>query len=138
MKTCCEPIARAVIRQPSISRCGTRRMISPSLNVPGSDSSALTVRYVGLPLSAGMKLAFLPMAKKAPPRPRHDRGHVPGLNRQGIAMVEGDARRRAAAAEALDRPQRHLAVLGRLPRPDPELGLERLHHRLCPLEAAAD
>jgi hypothetical protein len=45
-------------------------MISRSLKVPGSDSSALTVRYVGFGLSAGMKLAFLPVAKNAPPRPR--------------------------------------------------------------------
>src|SRR2546421_4823129 len=70
MKTCCDRIACAMIRQPSSSRCGTRSMISRSLNVPGSDSSAFTVRYVGLPLSAGMKLAFFPVAKNAPPRPR--------------------------------------------------------------------
>src|SRR5947199_6933877 len=70
MKTCCDRIACAMIRQPSSRRCGTRSMISRSLNVPGSDSSAFTVRYVGLPLSAGMKLAFFPVAKNAPPRPR--------------------------------------------------------------------
>ena len=36
--------ACAMIRQPSISRCGTRDMISRSLKLPGSDSSALTTR----------------------------------------------------------------------------------------------
>ena len=44
MNTCFDAIAYAAIRQPSISRCGTRSMISRSLNVPGSDSSAFTVR----------------------------------------------------------------------------------------------
>ncbi len=70
MKTFVEPIACAVIRQPSISRWGTRNMISRSLNVPGSDSSALTTRYVGLPVPFARKLAFLPIGKPAPPRPR--------------------------------------------------------------------
>ena len=37
-------IAKEAIRQPSISRCGSWRMISRSLQVPGSDSSALTTR----------------------------------------------------------------------------------------------
>lgn len=35
------PIARPAIRQPSMSRCGSCRMISRSLHVPGSPSSAL-------------------------------------------------------------------------------------------------
>ena len=40
----CDSIACAVIRQPSSSLCGTLNMISRSLNVPGSDSSAFTTR----------------------------------------------------------------------------------------------
>src|SRR5918994_2255226 len=70
MNTFFDRIACAVIRQPSINRCGTRAMISRSLNVPGSDSSAFTVRYVGFGESAGMKPALRPVAKNAPPRPR--------------------------------------------------------------------
>src|ERR687892_2107585 len=70
MNTFVDSIACAVIRQPSISRCGTRNMISRSLNVPGSDSSALTTRYVGRPVSFARKLAFLPIGNPAPPRPR--------------------------------------------------------------------
>src|SRR5690242_3868041 len=70
MNTFCEPIACAVIRQPSISRCGLRIMISRSLKVPGSDSSALTHRYVGLPVPFARKLALRPIGKPAPPRPR--------------------------------------------------------------------
>src|SRR5688572_2474254 len=41
-----------------------------SLQVPGSDSSALTTRYLGLGLSCGMKPHFMPVGKPAPPRPR--------------------------------------------------------------------
>ena len=37
-------IAKPAIRQPSTSRCGSCRMISRSLQVPGSDLSALTTR----------------------------------------------------------------------------------------------
>ena len=37
-------IAKLASRHPSISRCGSCRMISRSLQVPGSDSSALTTR----------------------------------------------------------------------------------------------
>jgi hypothetical protein len=38
------PMAKPAIRQPSISVCGSWRRISRSLQVPGSDSSALTTR----------------------------------------------------------------------------------------------
>ena len=37
-------IAKLASRQPSTSKCGSWRMISRSLQVPGSDSSALTTR----------------------------------------------------------------------------------------------
>lgn len=37
------------IRQPSTSLCGSWRMISRSLHVPGSDSSPFTTRYEGRP-----------------------------------------------------------------------------------------
>ena len=40
-------IARPATRQPSTSLCGSPRMISRSLHVPGSPSSALTTRYRG-------------------------------------------------------------------------------------------
>jgi len=38
------PIAKPAMRQPSTRRCGSCRMISRSLQVPGSDSSALITR----------------------------------------------------------------------------------------------
>ena len=54
---------------PSISRCGIFCMSSRSLKVPGSDSSALQTKYLSMaPL--GMKEAFMPIEKPAPPRPR--------------------------------------------------------------------
>src|SRR6266545_7129485 len=72
MKTCLAPIACAAIRQPSMKRCGTRRMISRSLKAPGSDSSALATTYVGLPAASGgwTRLSLRPIGKPAPPRPR--------------------------------------------------------------------
>ena len=42
-----------------------------------------------------------------------------------MAAVDGDDGRVAAAAQALDDAERHLAVLGRLAGADAELGLER-------------
>ena len=41
-------IARPATRHPSTNLCGSPRMISRSLHVPGSPSSALTTRYLGL------------------------------------------------------------------------------------------
>jgi hypothetical protein len=42
MKMLFDSIAWAAIKQPSRKRCGTRTMISWSLKLPGSDSSAFT------------------------------------------------------------------------------------------------
>ena len=55
---------------PSTSVCGLAIISGMSLQVPGSDSSALTTRYFGLGLSCGMKPHFMPVGKPAPPRPR--------------------------------------------------------------------
>src|SRR5688500_7738749 len=193
MKTFCDPIPWAVIRQPSSRRCGTRSMISRSLNVPGSDSSALTTRYVARPVPLARKLALRPIGKPAPPRPRrfdaisssticcgssarafasaskpptaryssscvrsrsaapartssltataellHDRRDLVGPHGLAVAVVDRDDRPPPAAARALDRPQRHLAVLGRLAGLDAELPLERLEHLLGADEPAGE
>ena len=62
-------IACAAMQMPSMSRCGFFCISSRSLNVPGSDSSALQTTYLSMsPL--GMNEAFVPIAKPAPPRPR--------------------------------------------------------------------
>ena len=55
---------------PSTSVCGLAIISGTSLQVPGSDSSALTTRYFGFGLSCGMKPHFMPVGKPAPPRPR--------------------------------------------------------------------
>ena len=70
MKTSFASIACAAMRQPSISRCGTRAITSRSLKAPGSDSSAFTTRYFGFALPRSISEAFRPIGKPAPPRPR--------------------------------------------------------------------
>ncbi len=55
---------------PSTSVCGLAIISGTSLQVPGSDSSALTTRYFGLGLSCGMKPHLSPVGNPAPPRPR--------------------------------------------------------------------
>ena len=55
---------------PSTSVCGVAIISGMSLQVPGSDSSALTTRYFGFGLSCGTKDHFMPVGKPAPPRPR--------------------------------------------------------------------
>ena len=44
MKAWLAPMAKEAMTQPSISVCGSWRRMSRSLQVPGSDSSALTTR----------------------------------------------------------------------------------------------
>ena len=63
------PAAYAAMTMPSISTCGFLNMSSRSLNVPGSDSSALQTRYLSIS-PWGMNDAFMPIEKPAPPRPR--------------------------------------------------------------------
>src|SRR5579864_7210269 len=66
-----------------------------------------------------------------------DRTDVLRLDRLPVAVVDGDDRRRRAAAEALGGAQGDLAVGRRLAGPDVELALERLEHGLRVHEPAA-
>src|SRR5699024_8414955 len=70
MKAVCAPKAWAEMMAPSMSVWGLAIISGMSLHVPGSASSALTTRYLGLGLSLGMKPHFIPVGNPAPPRPR--------------------------------------------------------------------
>src|SRR5215211_6081188 len=85
MKTLLAWIACAAIRQPSTKRCGTRRMISRSLNAPGSDSSALATTYDGPERlsGGGTRLSLRPIGKPAPPRPRSDALEISSISAAG-------------------------------------------------------
>src|SRR5919198_6608947 len=67
-----------------------------------------------------------------------DSGHVLGAHGLAVAVVDDDHRPPAAAACALDRPQRDGAVLGRVARPHAELLFEGLHHLLRANQSARD
>ena len=70
MKAWWARIAKELMITPSTRTCGLAIISGMSLQVPGSDSSALTTRYFGLGLSCGMNDHFMPVGKPAPPRPR--------------------------------------------------------------------
>ena len=75
MNAVCARIAKELMITPSTSTWGLAIISGMSLQVPGSDSSALTTRYLGFPppgvsASCGMKDHFMPVGKPAPPRPR--------------------------------------------------------------------
>ena len=108
------PAANAPMMMPSISRCGIFCISSRSLNVPGSDSSALQQRYLSIePL--GMNPAFLPIEKPAPPRPR--RPEASSSCEHGVLCHLGQRlARRAVAARAPRRRRACASRAGRCPR----------------------
>ena len=69
---------------PSTSVCGLAIISGMSLQVPGSDSSALTTRYFGFGLSCGMKPHFMPVGKPAPPRPRRPESLTAVMTSSGL------------------------------------------------------
>ena len=69
------PAPRAAITMPSISMCGLFCISSRSLNVPGSDSSALQTRYFCMS-PFGRKEDLRPAGKPAPPRPRRPEASI--------------------------------------------------------------
>src|SRR5579859_1467226 len=70
MKPRLAPMARPAMTMPSINWCGSISISGRSLHVPGSDSSALQIRYLGFGESLGTNDHFMPVGKPAPPRPR--------------------------------------------------------------------
>ena len=92
------PITYAAMIMPSMSMCGHFCMSSRSLNVPGSDSSALQTRYLSI-APFGRNEAFLPIAKPAPPRPRMPERVE--LAEDGLALHGERLAQRAVAAPPL-------------------------------------
>ena len=80
------PAASAPMMQPSTSRCGFFCISRRSLNVPGSDSSALQHRYLFI-VPLGMNEAFLPIEKPAPPRPRRPEPSSSSSTDSGVISV---------------------------------------------------
>src|SRR5438105_4863055 len=79
-----DPMANAAISIPSMRRCGSFSMISRSLNVPGSDSSALHSSHVGFGAFFGTKLHLLPVGNPAPPRPRRSESFTSWMIWSGV------------------------------------------------------
>ena len=95
-------IAKPATSAPSISLCGSWRMISRSLQLPGSDSSALMTRKLGRSGlgSLGMKPHLVPVGKPAPPRPRRPEAFITSMilscpsveQRLGVVPIPARAR----------------------------------------------
>ena len=64
------PVASMPSSMPSSTRCGWSARICRSLNVPGSDSSALQMAYFGVATWAATSSHFRPVGNPAPPMPR--------------------------------------------------------------------
>src|SRR5260370_30039742 len=79
-----------------------------------------------------------PMVVSAIAQLRDDPGNVVRRDRLAVAIVDGDDRRRRAAAEALDGPQGHGPLGSRLTGPHPQLALERPQPSPRVDEAATD
>src|SRR5918998_1020181 len=99
MKAWLARMAYAEMITPSTRVCGEASISGMSLQVPGSDSSALTTRYFGLGLSCGMKPQFLVRTGVRRGAPELLEGStILRLLLLLVRFVVGDGRRRSGPA----------------------------------------
>ncbi len=72
---------------PSSIWWGPRSSRMRSLKEPGSDSSALQTRYLGLSVSVGMNDHLRPVEKPAPPRPCRPASFTISITSAGLISV---------------------------------------------------
>ena len=69
---------------PSTRKCGVVSSRGMSLQVPGSDSSALITRYFGLADVRSMNDHLVPVGNPAPPRPRRPDSLTSAITSSGV------------------------------------------------------
>ena len=69
---------------PSTRKCGVVISSGMSLQVPGSDSSALMTRYFGFVEVWSMNDHLVPVGKPAPPRPRRPESLISAITSSGV------------------------------------------------------
>src|SRR5947207_11730963 len=145
MKVACRPVGKNAPPRPrrfdwissSVTSCGAIARAFSSWAYPPTaryEARSRSGRSIAPPNTRGVPSA--PIVVSAIPQLLHDRRDVGGGHRLAVAVVDGDDRRRRAAAQAFDRPQRHLSLLGRLSWLDPALVPKSLEHG-PPVHAAA-
>src|ERR1700752_1469035 len=74
------------MHMPSMVRCGSSINRMRSLNVPGSDSSALHITYLGKPSAFAAPSHLIPVGNAAPPRPTRPEALISATTSSGFML----------------------------------------------------